>query len=362
MNSHQKGRGAQAHHDNPFERLSHTQREDFLEYCRLNEEQAESSNTVFVPVFPKTLVNRVKSPDLSMAFSLNPYQGCEHGCVYCYARNTHNYWGMNASLDFEKRILIKKQAPELLRKHLQKKSWEPSAIMLSGNTDAYQPAEKRFKLSRKCLQVFLEHQHPVGIITKNALLLRDLDLLKPLAEKELVSVYISLTTLHEPTRRLLEPRTASVQKRLKTIRQLSEAGVPVRVMIAPIIPALNSSEILGIAEAAADHGALDMGYSLVRLNGGIGAIFEEWVKSALPEKADRILSQIKACHGGKLNESRFGLRQTGQGPVAQQIQQMARLARKRFFPDAPKTVLRKDLFIRFPSDSSAHSAQLSLFE
>ena len=361
MKEHQKGRGAQANHHNPFERLSHSQRADFLEYCRKTQEDPEAVKTEFIPVFPKTIVNRVKSPDLPMAYSMNPYQGCEHGCVYCYARNTHNYWGMGAALDFEKRILVKTQAPDLLRKQFQKKSWTPQTIMLSGNTDAYQPAEKKYKITRKCLQVFLEHRHPVGIITKNALLLRDLDLLLPLAEEGLVSVYISLTSLHEPTRRLLEPRTASVQKRLKAIKTLREAGVPVRVMLAPIIPALNSSEILPLAEAAADHGALDMGYSLVRLNGGIGAIFEEWVQTALPDKAERILNQIRSCHGGKLNESRFGHRQKGQGPVAQQIEQMARLARKRFFPNPPKTPVNKEAFIRFPSGTGGSNPQLSLF-
>ena len=361
MKKHQKGRGAQANHHNPYEKLSHSQRADFLEYCRKTQEDPQSVQTEYIPVFPKSIVNAVKSPDLPMAYSLNPYQGCEHGCVYCYARNTHNYWALGAALDFEKRILVKKQAPELLRQHLQKKSWQPQTIMLSGNTDAYQPAEKKYKITRKCLQVFLEHRHPVGIITKNALLLRDLDILLPLAEEGLVSVYISLTSLHEPSRRLLEPRTASVQKRLKAIKSLSEAGVPVRAMLAPIIPALNSSEILPLAEAAAANGALDMGYSMVRLNGGIGAIFEEWVKMALPDKADRILNQIRSCHGGKLNESRFGLRQKGQGPVAHQIEQLARLARKRFFPNPPQTPMNKEKFIRFPSGSSGSPSQLSLF-
>lgn len=361
MNDYIKGRGAQDYHDNPFEQLTHSQRADFLEYCRLVQEEPHAVKTEYIPVFPKTIVNLVRSPDLPMAYSLNPYQGCEHGCVYCYARNSHNYWAMGAALDFEKKIMVKQKAPELLRKQLQKKNWKPSTVMLSGNTDAYQPAENRFKLTRQCLQVFLEHKHPVGIITKNALLLRDLDILQALAKEHLVSVYISLTTLQEPVRRLLEPRTASVKRRLKTIKTLSEAGIPVRAMLAPIIPALNSSELLPLAEAAANHGALDMGYSLVRLNGGIGAIFQEWVRAAMPDKAERILNQIKDCHGGKLNESRFGHRQRGEGPVAKQIQQMARLARKKYFPSPPETQINTSAFDPFPKRTTPPDEQLRLF-
>ena len=270
-----KGRGAQLNVNNRFFQLSHEMRDDFLEFCQKEGEQADKNKTLYLPVFPKTIVNKVESPDVGMQYSMNAYQGCEHGCIYCYARNSHEYWGYSAGLDFERRILVKKDAPKLLETLLQKKSWKAHPIVMSGNTDCCQPAEKEFKITRQCLQVFLKYKHPVSIITKNALILRDLDLLKVLTKDKLINVSISITSLSENTRRVLEPRTATIKRRLETVKTLSENNIPVNVMLAPIIPSINSHEILFLAKTASDYGALSIGHTIVRLNGAIGEIFTD---------------------------------------------------------------------------------------
>jgi len=306
-------------------------REDFLEFCRLEGEVADHNKTTYVPIFPKTIVNKVSSPDVGMQYSMNPYQGCEHGCVYCYARNTHEFWGYSAGLDFERNILIKKAAPELLEEKIKRKKWKASTIVMSGNTDCYQPAEQEYELTRKCLEVFLKYRHPVGIITKNALVLRDLDILKELNSYNLIGVNISVTSLSEKIRRTLEPRTASIQKRLKTIEALSKNNIPVNAMLAPIIPGINSHELLPLAKTVAEHGALSFGLTVVRLNGAIGQIFEDWIRKTMPDRAEKVLHQIKDCHGGSLNDSRFGSRMKGEGKIAHQIHEMAHLARRRYF-------------------------------
>lgn len=326
-----KGRGAQKNTGNRFLEHSFEMRDDFLEFCRLEGEEAESDKTKYMPIFPKTIVNKVDSPDVGMMFSMNPYQGCEHGCIYCYARNTHEYWGYGAGLDFERRILVKKSAPELLEAKIKHKKWKAQTIVLSGNTDCYQPAERKFELTRKCLEVFLKYRHPVGIITKNALILRDLDILKQLNEHQLVGVNVSVTSLSEKTRRKLEPRTASIQKRLKTIQVLSENKIPVNAMLAPMIPGINTHELLPMAKAVADHGALSFGLTVVRLNGAIGQIFSDWIKKAMPDRADKVLHQIQDCHGGTVNDNRFGTRSRGEGKIAEQIHGMVDLARRRYF-------------------------------
>jgi len=328
-----KGRGAQKNTSNRF--LEHTleMRNDFLEFCRLEGEEAESNKTKYIPIFPKTIVNKVDSPDVGMGYSMNPYQGCEHGCIYCYARNTHEYWGYSAGLDFERRILVKKSAPELLEAKIKHKKWRAQTIVLSGNTDCYQPAEQKFEITRKCLEVFLKYRHPVGIITKNALVLRDLDILKELNKHQLIGVNVSVTSLSEKTRRKLEPRTASIQKRLKTIQVLSENNIPVNAMLAPMIPGINSHELLPLAKAVADHGARSFGLTVVRLNGAIGQIFSDWIKKVMPDRAEKVLHQIQDCHGGTVNDSRFGTRTRGEGKIAEQIHEMAQIAKKRYFKD-----------------------------
>ncbi|TMU54911.1 PA0069 family radical SAM protein [Flagellimonas algicola] len=331
LNDLQKGRGAQKNPHNRFLKDVYEIREDFLEFCRLEGEEAENTKTQYIPIFPKSIVNKVESPDVGMLYSMNPYQGCEHGCVYCYARNTHEYWGYSAGQDFERKILVKEAAPKLLEAKIKHKNWKANTIVLSGNTDCYQPAEQKFRITRKCLEVFLKYRHPVGIITKNAFILRDLDILTELGSHQLVGVNISVTSLSEKTRRKLEPRTASMQKRLKTIRVLSENGIPVNAMLAPMIPGINSHEMLKLAKAVADEGALSFGFTVVRLNGAIGQIFADWIKKAMPDRAEKVLHQIQDCHSGTLNDSRFGVRTRGEGKIATQIHEMARLARQKYF-------------------------------
>ncbi|WP_296342962.1 PA0069 family radical SAM protein [Winogradskyella sp.] len=251
--------------------------------------------------------------------------------IYCYARNSHEFWGYGAGLDFERKILVKKDAPKLFEALLKKKSWKAHTIVMSRNTDCYQPVERKFEITRKCLEVFLKYKHLVGIITKNSLILRDLDILKALAKDNLIVVNISITSLSEDTRRILEPRTATIKKRLESEKILSENGIPVNVMLAPIIPSINSHEILPLAKKISELGAKSIPHTIVRLNGAIGEIFTDWIKKTLPDRADKVLNQIQDCHGGTLNESRYGKRMRGEGAIAQQINDIMNLARLKYF-------------------------------
>ncbi|MDD7887190.1 PA0069 family radical SAM protein [Flavivirga sp. 57AJ16] len=350
-----KGRGAQVNVHNRFFELSHEMRDDFLEFCRKEGEVSDKNKTQYLEVFPKTIVNKVESPDIGMMYSMNSYQGCEHGCIYCYARNSHEYWGYSAGLDFERRIMVKKEAPKLLEIQLKKKSWKAHPIVMSGNTDCYQPAEKQFEITRQCLGVFLKYKHPVAIITKNALILRDLDLLKALAKDNLIGVNMSITSLSENTRRILEPRTTTIKKRLETVKVLSENGIPVNVMLAPIIPSINSHEILPLAKAAAEHGALSIAHTIVRLNGAIGEIFKDWIHKTLPDRAEKVLHQIESCHGGHLYDSRYGTRMRGEGKIAEQINNLVKLARLRYFNNKAMPKLNLNLHEQYKD------GQLKLF-
>ena len=242
------GRGALSNPKNPFDKYEYT--EDPL--VDLDGDQVK---TQYIINLAKSVINKVNSPDVGMDYSLNPYQGCEHGCIYCYARNMHPYWGYSAGVDFESKIVVKQNAPALLEKRLKSKNWVARPIVLSGNTDCYQPAERKFKLTRRMLEIFWKYRHPVGIITKNSLILRDLDIIEKLASENLIYVSISLTSLEESTRKVLEPRTATAKQRLKAIQRLSAIGVPVNVMFAPIIPAINDHELFNIVEKAASLGA-----------------------------------------------------------------------------------------------------------
>ncbi|MEZ4875240.1 MAG: PA0069 family radical SAM protein [Flavobacteriaceae bacterium] len=311
MSSPIKGRGAQKQVHNRF--FEHQQEilDDYLQFCEVEGETADANKTKYIDVFPKTLINKVESPDIGMGFSANPYQGCEHGCVYCYARNSHEYWGYGAGLDFERTILVKRNAPQLLEEKLRSKNWEGNTIVFSGNTDCYQPIERTLEITRNCLKLLFQWKNPTGIITKNALILRDLDILKEMARYNTIAVNISITSLREETRRLLEPRTSSIKNRLKMVEILSANNIPVNVMIAPIIPSLNSHEILPLIQTVADLGAKSVAHTVVRLNGQIATIFEDWARKNLPDKADRMLSQIAECHDGKLNDSRWGKRIKG---------------------------------------------------
>lgn len=332
-NEYFKGRGAQIKTENRFLKSQYVT--DHIE--GLDEPLLESPSTQIFFETPKKIVNKVDSPDLSMMYSMNPYQGCEHGCIYCYARNTHEYYGFSAGLDFESKIIVKKNAATLLEQHLLNKNWNAVPIMLSGNTDCYQPQEKKFEITRNILKVFAMYRHPVGMITKNSLILRDLDLLKDLASDNLVHVYISITTLDESLRRILEPRTASSIKRLKTIEELAKAGVPVGVMNAPIIPGLNNHEIPQVLKAASDHGATAAGMTVVRLNGSIGKIFEDWLRKNFPDRFDKVWNQISSFHGGNVNDSQFGRRMSGEGNIADTIHQLYRASKKKYFSEKQMT-------------------------
>ncbi len=322
-----RGRGAQIKTENKFLKAQYVT--DHVE--GLDEPLLAAPTTQVFYENPKKIVNKVTSPDLGMMYSMNPYQGCEHGCIYCYARNTHEYYGFSAGLDFESKIMVKKNAPQLLEKFLLHPDWQAVPISVSGNTDCYQPLERKFEITRNILKVFTRYRHPLGMITKNGLILRDLDLLRDLATDNLVHVYISITTLDEDLRRAMEPRTASAIKRLKTVETLAKAGVPVGIMNAPIIPGLNHHEIPQVLKAAADHGALGAGMTVVRLNGSIGKIFEDWLRKNFPDRFDKVWNQICTMHGGNVNDSQFGRRMVGEGNFAEAIHQLFAVSRKKFF-------------------------------
>ncbi|UBM57836.1 PA0069 family radical SAM protein [Marinilongibacter aquaticus] len=330
MDNRIKGRGAQINSSNRFL----AQQVDYdPDFAFGDEENFRSAKTKFLEEHPKKIVNEVKSPDLPMGKSVNPYQGCEHGCVYCYARNTHEYFGYSAGLDFEQKIIVKKNAAQLLEKEMNKKTWQPTTILFSGNTDCYQPAEKKFALTRKMLAVCLKYRNPAAIITKNALVLRDLDILTQLAKLRLIKVVVSITTLNEELRRHLEPRAVSAFKRLDLVKKLHENGVPAFVNIAPVIPGLNDHEIPEIVKLSAEYGALSANYSVVRLNGSVGQIFEDWIRQSYPNKAEKVLHQIKEMHGGNLNDSQFGRRMRGEGAFSDHIKQLHRIAVQNHFKD-----------------------------
>jgi DNA repair photolyase len=310
-----KGRGAQV---NPH---NHFQKNDYVkEHVEgIDDWEEPNQKTTFIFADAKSIVNKVDSPDVGMEYSLNPYQGCEHGCTYCYARNSHEYWGFSAGLDFERKIIVKKDAPALFKKFLGRKGWDASVISISGNTDCYQPAERKFKITRQLLQIALDYRQPIGMITKNALVLRDLDILQEMARLKLCMVYVSINSLNEDLRLKMEPRTATAKQRLKVVEELSKAGIPVGVMVAPLIPGLSDHEVPKILKAVADSGAQRVGYTVVRLNGAIGGIFKDWLQKNYPDRFEKVWHMIQSCHGGLVNDSRFGNRMRGDGNIAQLI-------------------------------------------
>lgn len=334
-----KGRGAQINTPDPYSKYVYD-----TDPTHHLEEKNLGLKTQYIEVYPKTILNKVQSSDIPMDYSLNPYQGCEHGCVYCYARNTHPYWGYSAGLDFEQKILYKKNAAQLLAKKLKSRNWQASTIMLSGNTDCYQPIEKKLGITREILQTFWRFRHPVGIITKNSLILRDLDILKKLAAERLVKVAISVTTLQEELRQFLEPRTASIPQRLKAIRSLADAGVQVIAMLSPIIPGLNDHEIIPMTKAVAEAGACSAAYTMVRLNGDVSTIFTDWLMRSYPDRASKVLNKIKSCHDGQLHDSRFGTRMRGQGNIADIINKQFKMAKGKYFVGREVPQLNLELY------------------
>lgn len=285
--------------------------------------------TQFYDDASETILNPINSPDLSLTMGLNPYRGCEHGCAYCFARPTHDYLGWESGLAFETKIMVKRRAPELLRAALASPRWKPQAVAMSGITDCYQPAERRFRLTRRCLEVFADFRNPVSLITKNALITRDLDILTDLARHQCVEAYISITTLDADLAGKLEPRAARPEHRLRTIRQLADAGIPVGVMVAPVIPGLNDTEIPAILAAAAKAGARSAGYVLLRLPHGVKDVFTQWLDDHAPGKKARVLDRLRDLRGGKLNDPSWGARLRGEGVFADQLRDLFRVTARR---------------------------------
>lgn len=312
-----KGRGAQFNTPNKF--LKNQVVKEHIE--AIDDWTEPHLETQYIEDHAKGIVNKVESPDVGMYYSMNPYQGCEHGCIYCYARNSFEYWGWSAGIDFERKIIVKKNAPELLRKFLMNPKWECLPIGLSGNTDCYQPAERKFGITRKLLEVCNEFNQPVGLITKNAGMLRDKDLLSEMAKKDLVSILVSVTTFNEDLRRVMEPRTTTGKQRIRLIEEMSKAGVRMGVMLGPMIPGLNEHEMHNIIKAGSEAGATFSAYTYVRLNGAIKFLFHDWLYKNFPDRADKVWHMIEGSHNGKVSDSRYGVRMRGEGNIAAMVAQ-----------------------------------------
>lgn len=336
------GRGAQINTPNPFVKtLTST---EYVE--AIDEWTVPAIATSYIETEAKSIVNKVDSPDLSMEYSMNPYAGCEHGCIYCFARNAHEYWGYSAGIDFESKILVKKNAPQLLRKFLMNPSWECKPIMMSGNTDCYQPAEKKFRLTRQLLEICLEFNQPVSLITKNAGMLRDKDVIKKLAAKKLISIIVSITTLDESLRRVMEPRTTTARQRLRLIKELSMEDVPMGVILGPMIPGLNDHEMHDIMKAASEHGASFSAYTVVRLNGSVKLMFHDWLYTNFPGRADKVWHLVEQSHDGKVNDTRFGSRIRGDGKIADILAQQFRQYKKLYKLEGRRWELDTTIFRR----------------
>lgn len=316
-----KGRGSNVR---PANRFSTIDIEEELEYLENDREAADDLRNVKTRYYAdstQSILSTNESPDIHFNYSLNPYRGCSHGCSYCYARPSHEYLGFDGGLDFESKIMVKLTADTLLRDWLARPQWKCEPIVFSGVTDCYQPAERRFGLTRKCLEVAQEAHQPVEIVTKNSLVTRDIDILADMASRKLIRVAISITSLDQSLTKRMEPRTSTPAARLAAIRQLSEAGVPTTVMVAPVIPGLNASEIPQILKQAKESGATNASYVLLRLPHSVEPVFLEWLDRFYPLRKQKIVALQKETRGGKLNDSDFSQRMVGQGPIAEQIKQ-----------------------------------------
>jgi len=332
-----KGRGAQSNPSGRFERFQ----------VEPDPEAPDSARrTEFLPDPSRSVLSFNDSPDIPFDASLNPYRGCEHGCAYCYARPTHEYLGFSAGLDFETKILVKERAPELLRRELSAPRWVPQVVALSGVTDAYQPIERKLELTRRCIAVFAEFRNPITIITKNALVTRDIDLLASLARFQAVSVMLSLTTLDPEIQRTLEPRASSIRERLRAIEALSQAGIPTGAMLGPIIPGLTDHEIPALLEAAKNAGATSASYIILRLPHGLKALFQTWLETHQPLRKDKVLHRLESLRGGQLNDPRFGTRMKGEGNFADQIGAVFRIWSRKHGLDGPRPALSTAAFRR----------------
>ena len=348
-----RGRGAETNRSGRFERLERAFVDDGWDTQNL----LPPFKTDVLEETARKIITRNESPDIAFDRSINPYRGCEHGCTYCFARPTHAYMGLSPGLDFESKLFAKPNAARLLEKELAKPGYEPKTMAIGTNTDPYQPIERRYRIMREILEVLDGANHPVGIVTKSALIVRDLDILSRMAARGLVKVAVSVTTLDRKLSRAMEPRAATAQRRLDTIKQLSEAGVPTAVMVAPIIPALNESEIERILDAAAASGVSEAGYIILRLPLEVRDIFKEFLEREYPDTAKHVMSLIRSMRGGKDYDAEWGKRMKGDGPHAWQIGRRFELATKRLGLNKERLSLRTDLF----AAPVARGAQMSLF-
>ena len=353
------GRGAVSNNEGRFEKLQHTS--DLSNYGYFESEEDQSLlTTEFFKDTTRKIINSNDSPDVPFDFSINPYRGCEHGCIYCYARPTHEYLGYSAGLDFESKIFVKEEAPELLREEMMKKSWNGELLGISGVTDCYQPAERRFQLTRKCLEVCAEFRNPIVIITKNALVKRDIDVLKELAKYNCVLVCLSVTSLDPELARILEPRASAPGARLVAIHELSKAGIPTSVNVSPVIPGLTDMEMPAILKAVSDAGAISASYTPVRLPHSVSDLFSEWLEHHKPDRKEKVLSLIRQMRGGKLNDPNFGSRMQGEGPIAEQIHNVFDLFARKY--NLRGSNRRSPLTSEHFQKPKALSPQLSLFD
>jgi DNA repair photolyase len=316
------GRGTSTNPPNRFDAIRYERDPD------LPPEDEIAPHTMLLRDTTRSIIATNDSPDVGFDASINPYRGCEHGCIYCYARPYHEYLGMSAGLDFETKILVKEDAPELLRGELMSPKWRPQTLGISGVTDAYQPAERKLRLTRRCLEVLAEFRNPVCIVTKNHLVSRDSDVLADLAKHDAAAVLISLTTLDGELARKMEPRASHPSGRLAAVRELRAAGVPVGILMAPIVPGLTDHEIPALLQAAADAGAMFAGFTVLRLPHSVGALWERWLEVNFPERKEKILGRVRELHGGNLNDARFGTRMCGEGALAKTIGDLFAMARQ----------------------------------
>ncbi|MFL6541646.1 MAG: PA0069 family radical SAM protein [Chthoniobacterales bacterium] len=339
-----RGRGASINPANRFDKL-HLE-EDFSELPP-GEDEAPRIRTLYLRDDTKTIIARNNSPDVGFETSINAYRGCEHGCIYCFARPTHEYLGFSAGVDFESRIVVKERAPELLEAELSSAKWKPQLLMMSGVTDCYQPIERKMELTRRCLQVLAKFRNPVGLLTKNRLITRDIDVLKELAAHNCVAANLSITSLDSELQRILEPRTSPPTARLEAVQQLHEAGIPVGVMVAPIIPGINDHEMPAILEACRKAGAQFAAYVLLRLPWAVAPLVERWLDEYFPDRKAKVLGRLREMRGGqKLYDSRWGKRQTGEGIFADQIAAIFEVAARRAGLDGPRPKLSTAAFRR----------------
>ncbi len=344
-----KGRGAADNPPNRFEPIAFEADGDLLD-----EEGQAAPQTVYYKDTARSIIVQNDSPDVGFTHSINPYRGCSHGCIYCYARPTHEYFGLSAGLDFETKIFVKPDAPQLLRAEFMSPRWEPRTLAISGVTDCYQPVERKLEITRKILEVLAEFRNPAGLITKNHLITRDIDVMRRLNEHQAVIVILSVTTLDAELSSRMEPRTSAPARRLAAVEAMAKAGIPVGVMLAPIVPGLTDHEIPGILNAAASAGAQFAGYTPVRLPFAVAPMFENWLERHYPDRKDKVLDRIRSLRDGKLNNSTFHTRMRGTGVFADQIRDIFRLARRKAGLDKPSPSLNTSSF-------RAPGGQLKLF-